>query len=474
MEDSRETPLFVDLDGTYTKTDLLAESFIFAVRKNPLIILYCMYWLIGGIANLKYKLSLLADIDTSLLPLNQEFHKYLKQQKLKGRTLYLATASNEKYAKEIAYKYNLFDGYISSCKSTNLKGKEKLRRIKEISENFSYAGNDSVDFEIFKEADEKLLVNPSYKAKRKAKHYDNIRLLDKHRPSLSIWLSQLRVHQWLKNLLLFVPIVVSGNFFHIESIFSVALAFLSFSFLASSTYIINDLVDLESDRSHPRKKNRPLANGSISIKDGIIVSLILFSLSSFISISISYDFSFIIFSYLFLTLSYSFKFKQYIGMDVISLSLLYTLRILAGSSAIQVETSFWLLSFSLFIFLSLALVKRCSELQSMRQEGKNRARGRDYTIEDYSILISFGASNAMLSILMFCFYTNNNVLTKEYQQPNILWLIVPALCYWIMRMWIKTHRGEMHDDPIVFSLTDKGSLFTISFCGFIAILAQLI
>lgn len=471
---SRDIPLFVDLDGTYTKTDLLFESFVSAFKKKPIVILSCIYWLIKGIPTLKYKLSEYAEINTSLLPLNPEFLSFLKHEKSVGRKLYLATASNEKYAKNIISDTDLFSGYISSCKNINLKGKNKLERIKQLSEKFAYAGNDSVDFEIFEEADEILLVNPSTSTRKKAKKYPKIRVFDVNKTTGKVWIKQLRLHQWLKNLLLFVPIIVSEGFTNFGNVMTIIAGFFAFGLLASSTYVLNDLFDLESDRVHKRKKNRPLAAGSVSIKSSLFVAFSLFITSIVISLLLSYEFSLVLFSYLCLTLFYSFKVKQYVGMDVVTLALLYTIRILAGSAAINVTTSFWLLAFSIFIFLSLALIKRCSEIKSLEAEGKQLAKGRDYSIEDYSILASFGTSSAMLALLMFCFYINNNVLTNQYQQPDILWLIVPALCYWLMRMWIKTHRGEMHDDPIVFSMKDRGSLLTIGFCGFVVLIAQIL
>lgn len=182
----------------------------------------------------------------------------------------------------------------------------------------------------------------------------------------------------------------------------------------------------------------------------------------------------VLFSYLILTLFYSLKIKQYIGMDVIVLASLYTVRIIAGAVIINVTMSFWLLSFSMFIFLNLALIKRCAELKSLEGTIKIRTTGRDYHVEDYLVLMSIGISSAMLSLLMFCFYINSNVLTNQYQQPTLLWVVLPALCYWMMRMWIKTHRGEMHDDPVVFSLKDKGSIITIVFMGLITIVAQIL
>ncbi|UUM32245.1 UbiA family prenyltransferase [Vibrio japonicus] len=474
MEDNEFYPLFVDLDGTYTKTDLLFESFIAAFKQNPLILFYSFFWLFKGKSYIKYQLSKHADIDVINLPLNTEFFSFLQTEKSKGRRIYLATASNERYAQEVVNHHKVFDDYISSNQSVNLKGKDKLKKIKEISPRFLYAGNDAVDFDIFAHAEESVLVNPSYNAQKKATKFKVDKTFDVSPTSIKVWFKQLRVHQWLKNLLIFVPLMVSGGFTDINNITTAVYAFFAFSFLASATYILNDLLDLESDRAHSQKKFRPLAAGTISIKNGVLAGFILLLFSFAVSVSLGSQFSIVLLAYLSLTVFYSIKLKQHVAMDVVALALLFTIRILAGAAAIGVVVSFWLLAFSIFIFLSLALVKRCSEIQSMESEGKQRAKGRDYTINDYAILNSFGASSALLSVLMFCFYINNNVLTNQYQHPNILWLIVPALCYWLMRMWIKTHRGEMHHDPIVFSMKDKGSLATIGFCGLVAIAAQLL
>ncbi len=250
--------------------------------------------------------------------------------------------------------------------------------------------------------------------------------------------------------------------------------FFSFSCLASATYIINDLLDLESDRSHSRKKLRPLAASQISIIGAASASVVLFLISFALALSFEGPFIYVLIAYLTVTLMYSFKIKQYIGMDVITLASLYTIRILAGAAILSVPLSFWLLSFSMFIFLSLALVKRCAELKSLEEDNTKMAKGRDYHVKDYGLLMSFGTSSALLSVLMFCFYINNNILNNQYQEPTILWVIVPALSYWLMRMWIKTHRGEMHDDPIVFSLRDAGSIITIGFIVVITLLAQLL
>lgn len=432
------------------------------------------FWLLSGIAVLKAKLAHHAHINVSLLPLNQEFSNYLLEEKSKGRKIFLATASNEAYAKEIVKHSNVFDGYIASTDTLNLKGKEKLKKISEISENFAYAGNDEIDFNLFEKAQESLLVNPSYGARKKAHRYKIHRCFDSVPSDIKVWVKLLRIYQWVKNFLIFVPLIVSGNFMNYLDVFATFAAFFAFSLLASSTYLLNDLLDLESDRAHARKKYRPLAAGTISIKNALVVGCLLFFSSLTIAFYFNLAFVIVMLSYLLLTLFYSFKLKQYVGMDVVCLALLYTIRIVAGAAVIGVLVSFWLFAFSVFVFLSLALIKRCAELKAMLKSGKERVKGRDYTVDDFVVLESFGTSSAMLAVLKYCFYINNNVLTNQYQQPNILWLIVPGLCYWLMRMWIKTHRGEMHDDPIVFSMKDKGSLITISFWGFVTLAAQLL
>jgi len=466
--------LYVDLDGTYTKSDMLFESLLIAIKSNPLVLLLCCFWLLKGKAYLKYQLSQRADIDTTLLPLNSEFFAFLVDEKAKNRKIILATASHEKYAEKIWSQAEIFDSYICSDMKTNLKGKTKLLRIQSESKNFSYAGNSTEDFVIFDQCEESYLVNPTKKAKKLAKKSPTSKTFDDSQASKLVWFKQLRVYQWVKNTLIFVPLIVSGEFLSGNSVVLSMLGFVSFCLLASATYIVNDLLDLESDRSHSKKKNRPLAAGSISLIDGQFVALILFVLAFSIASMLSTLFVFVLFFYLFATLLYSMKIKQYIGMDVILLTSLYTTRIIAGAALLNVTISFWILSFSMFIFLSLAIIKRCAELKSLQGAIREQISGRDYQEEDYLVLVCIGTSSAMLSILMFCFYINSNVLNDQYQQPILLWLILPALCYWKMRMWIKTHRGEMHDDPIVFAFKDRGSVITIGFMGLIALVAQIL
>jgi 4-hydroxybenzoate polyprenyltransferase/phosphoserine phosphatase len=467
-------PLYVDLDGTFIKSDMLYESLLVALKNNPFVILMSLIWLLKGRAFLKSKLSERVDLNIALLPLNPNLYQFLCEQKKKGRRIILATASHEKHAESICAHYDLFDGHVSSTKEINLKGQAKLDRILAESPHFAYAGNSSEDFILFNVSQESYLVNPTSKAMRLAQQTAVTATFDQSSSSLKVWAKQLRIHQWLKNLLILVPLLVSGAFTHIDALILTLIGFVSFSFLASATYIVNDLLDLDSDRNHLRKRFRPLAAGNLSIFSGMLCSLTLFILALVLACFVAGYFIWVLLAYLILTLLYSFKIKQYIGLDVMVLASLYTIRIMAGAAIIAVPVSFWLLSFSMFIFLSLALIKRCAELKAFVKQNKTQASGRDYNTLDYDVLMNIGTSSAMLSVLMFCFYINSNVLSDQYQSPTLLWLVLPALCYWLMRMWIKTHRGEMHDDPIVYSLRDKGSLVTIGFMGVVALLAQIL
>jgi len=474
MNNTDLSPLYVDLDGTFIKTDMLWESFLVALKARPTVIFLCFFWLTKGIAYLKFQLANFAEVSVELLPLNTDFYDYLLEQKKKNRKIILATASNEKYAKKICEQYDVFDSYISSCEKNNLKGNAKLRAIRSETDAFAYAGNSTQDFVLFEHAEESHLVNPTRRARRLAKKKNVTAVFDHEKKVVKAWAKQLRVHQWLKNLLVFVPLFVSGSFTSSGLVLNTILGFLSFSFLASATYIINDLLDLESDRSHPRKHKRPLASGLISIAVAKICAFSLLVLAFAIASVLSPLFGVVLFAYLVLTLSYSFKLKQYFGIDVITLASLYTIRVIAGASLLGITVSFWLLAFSMFVFFSLALVKRCAEVRSLEDQGKSLISGRDYGTGDYPILVGFGTASATLSVLTFCFYINNNAVTNQYQEPDILWLAMPALCYWLLRVWIKTHRGEMHDDPIVFSIRDRGSIITIAFIGLITTIAQFI
>ncbi|WP_417550282.1 UbiA family prenyltransferase [Methylophaga sp.] len=468
-------PIFVDLDGTLIYTDLLLEVCLTFLKHNPLNIFLLIGWLAKGKANLKHKLAERVDINAATLPYNQGFLGFLKEQREEGRKLYLATASHQKYADAIAEHLGIFDGVLATSATFNMKGENKLKHCLEVSPKFAYAGNETFDFCLFDKADESFLVNPTAAALRLSKKRPVTRIFHNKTNTFKTILKAMRVHQWLKNMLIFVPVFVSSLYLDLAVWGDAIIGFFLFSLLASATYLLNDLLDIEADRAHPRKCLRPIPSGMLSIKQAVLLAMGLFVatlIGSLLFTNTAFQLS--ILAYLALTLLYTFVLKTYVIADVISLASLFTIRIIAGAMVIDVVLSFWLLAFSMFTFFSLALVKRCAELKLLSKVNKDKATGRDYQVEDYYLMQSFGVTSAFISLLLVAFYVQVAMTNEEYSTPLLLWATLPAFAYWFLRMWLKTNRGEMHDDPIVFSIKNKGSLATICFILIITLLAKLI
>jgi 4-hydroxybenzoate polyprenyltransferase len=280
-------------------------------------------------------------------------------------------------------------------------------------------------------------------------------------PALHLWTKALRVHQWAKNLLLFVPLLTSFGFVDPARLRAALLAFAAFSLAASGTYLVNDLHDLAHDRAHPRKRQRPFASGRLAPGLGIVAAAILAGAALVLAASVSNGFVGVLVLYLAVTGAYSWRLKRHVLVDVLVLALLYTLRVFAGSVAVRVPVSSWLLAFSVFLFFSLALVKRCSELVSVRDAGGDTAHGRDYRVVDLAILWPLGVGSALCAVVVFGLFISSPATAARYASPDLLWLSALSLLYWVARLWIKTGRGEMHDDPIVFALKDRGSALSV-------------
>jgi len=458
------TRLFVDLDGTLINSDLLFESVFALLKYNFLYIFIIPVWLLKGKANLKNKIASKVNIDTTLLPYNSDFLEFLKSEHARGRELILATASNVKYAENISKYLGIFTSVISSNSENNLSGEKKLSAIQNSlpkDESFSYAGNDNIDLKIFKYAESAVLVNAAASLVRKT---EKLTQIEKNIPSelntVKSVMKAMRLHQWVKNVLIFVPLFAAQLWHQIDSILLTGIAFFLFGLTASSVYLLNDMLDLESDRRHPRKKNRPFASGKLPLSTGLFLVILipLFTIPASYFISIEFFTTIVI--YLILTLAYSFILKSYVLVDAIILAALYTIRVIAGAAVIKVMPSFWLLAFSMFIFISLALVKRCSELYTLKEIKREAAEGRDYEVSDVPVLQAMGLASGFTSVLVIALFINSPEVIVRYSHPQILWLLCPALLYWISRIWLKTQRGEMHDDPIVFSIKDRGSRFT--------------
>ena len=283
-----------------------------------------------------------------------------------------------------------------------------------------------------------------------------------------IVLRAMRVHQWAKNSLLFVPLILSHNLFEQSMFLSTLTAFFAFSLCASAIYIINDIVDIEADKQHPTKCKRPIASGQLSIQFGWGLSFGLFVSAIVIAYFISWPFVYILLAYLSVTSIYSFFIKRIVLLDVLLLSGLYTFRIIAGGIASQVDVSFWLLVFSMFIFLSLALVKRYSEMINVSTD---IVAGRGYLKSDMPLLLNLGIVSGYLSVLVIGLYINDVGVVAHYSQPNWLWLVSVSVLFWISKIWLVTYRGSMNDDPVMYAIRDRDSLLVLISCIVAIILA---
>jgi hypothetical protein len=352
------------------------------IKQSPLRLLRLPVALLKDKAAFKDEIAAHADIDPVQLPYRQDLIDYLRAEKSKGRPIILATAAHVSIAQRVAEHLDLFDQVLATELGHNLKGAAKLQSVRAmVGEKFTYAGDSKADLPIWEAASSAIRVAVSSNLTEEVKRSTAIeREFPKEQASLKVWLRALRVHKWLKNLLLFVPLLTAFSFQEVDKFVAMCVAFLAFSFAASGTYILNDLWDLDGDRQHPRKRSRPFASARIPILHGLAMSFGALALAFILSALVSPGFTLMLLLYVVLTNAYRWILKTYVLIDVLMLSLLYTLRILAGSVAVAIPASSWLLAFSVFIFLSLALVKRCAELVSLKEAGKEGARGRDYRV----------------------------------------------------------------------------------------------
>jgi 4-hydroxybenzoate polyprenyltransferase/phosphoserine phosphatase len=469
-----DVPLFVDVDGTLLNTDLLYESLFVLLRSRPLMCLLLPFWLLRGKAYLKHRIAEHAGIDAAALPYNQPLLDYLRQQSAQQRELVLASASSRVLVEPVARHLGIFAGVIASDAEHNVSGQRKLERIRQWAGErpFDYAANARIDLAIWQHARHALLVNPADSLLSAARRLTEVeQVFRSDSGGLASYLSAMRIYQWAKNVLLFVPLLTAHKFTDPALVGDGLLAFAAFSLCSSGVYILNDLLDLPADRAHPRKQRRPFAAGRLPLSRGILMACLLPVAGLAIGCAISTQFLGVLLVYLLTTTAYSVYFKSHAVVDVLLLAALYTLRVFAGAVVIQVSLSFWLFAFSIFIFLSLALVKRCSELVMMTATDRTTMRGRGYQVADLSYLQMMGIASGYLSILVIALFINSPEIIQQYSKPQLLWIMCPALLFWISRMWLKTGRGEMHDDPLIFTLRDTGSRIVVMICVLAVVLA---
>lgn len=463
--------LVVDLDGTLIYTDMLIENIFLFLRHYPLYFFKLFVWVLKGKLNLKKNLASQILPEVESLPYNKALLGWLKNKKQEGYTLTLATASDQRIAQKISDHLGIFEQVLGS-ENNNLSSNNKKMTLVDLFgfKNFEYIGNSKDDLAVWEAASVIHIVNPTPSLLKSAQNLGIIGEIFNNPISLRTIFKALRVHQWAKNILIFVPLLTSHRLFELALLWNAFIAFIAFGACASSVYLLNDLLDLPDDRRHSTKCKRPLAAGTLPIRYALILMpTLLFSAFILAFLLLPIEFTITLAIYYLLTLSYSLWLKRIVMLDVITLAILYTIRVIAGVAATTETVTFWILAFSTFIFLSLAFVKRYTELFNIRQiEEQQKAHGRGYYAGDFELLASLGGASGYISVLVLALYINEATKTQLYHSPEWMWLACPLLLYWISRIWLLAHRGKMHDDPIVFALRDKisrwtGGLFIVVF-----------
>lgn len=456
-------PLCVDLDGTLIRSDLLLESLMLLLKRNPLYLLFALVWLLrGGKAGLKAQIAARVTLNPAALPYNQDLLAWLKSERSSGREIWLCTAADARLADKVAEHLELFDGVLASDGRVNLAGERKAEQLVErFGEGvFDYCGNEWRDFAIWRQARGAIIVNgPPALERRAGSELEVLHVFPSRGESrLRAILRALRPHQWAKNVLVLVPLFAAHAAGSPSALVAGVAAIIAFCLCASSVYLLNDMLDLEADRAHPRKSKRPFAAGDLSLATGLALVPALLLGAGLIAAFLPPKFQLSLGAYYLLTFAYSVKLKRMLLVDAVALAGLYTLRIIAGAGAVAVALSFWLLLFSVFLFLSLAFVKRYAELDALRRQQRLQALGRGYRVEDLAVLQSFGTAAGYLSVLVLALYINSPDIQPLYHRPKAIWMLCILMLYWISRVWMTAHRGGMHDDPVVYALKDRISL----------------
>ncbi len=464
LPDSFKTPvIFVDLERTLIDADLMYEAIVDAIRNDARNLYRIPLWAVAGPLRLKNEMRHVAK-PSRFLPFRDELLTFLRSEHECGVRIVLATASHKDWAEAIASRLDMIDGVLATDERTNLKGAAKLAEIQRFChdhdyDSWGYIGDDDSDLSIWKTA------TVAYGNDRSSR---GIRTFEQIEPSarvfgvsVSNWrgrVESLRPYQWIKNLLLFVPLIVSHRVLSLPLLILTTLAVIAFSATASFIYLLNDLLDMNADRQHPIKRNRPLASGRLAISQaaGIMVVLAITSIG-FASV-LPWEFQFVLLFYATASVSYAFWLKTKPIIDVILLASLYTLRVIAGGAASGVFPSPWLLAFSLFLFTSLAFAKRYAELHRLKSEAGDKVPGRGYRVNDLGLLETFGAVSGYLSVLVIALYIQSPAVNALYQRPALLWLLCPLILYWVSRLWLLARRGLLLEDPIVFVTRDHVSL----------------
>ncbi|MBY8977362.1 UbiA family prenyltransferase [Rhodobacteraceae bacterium NNCM2] len=476
-ESSDNTPLVVDLDGTLAPVDTLHESILSLISSNPPALLRLAGWVTQGRDAVANNVAQEVVLRPSDLPLNEEVLEHVRAARSNGRPTALVSSADQRQLEAIDTELDLFDEVKGSVDGAGFDGDAKAAWLVERfgDKGYDFIGNSATDLPVWNHARNALSAHADEALR---KQLDRLEGESEHlapQPNglarLKPYIKAMRPHQWLKNMLVFVPALAA----HDPGAFGPALiAFILFSLVASSAYLLNDMLDLQADRAHPRKRKRPFAAGDIPVAHGMVQVVGLLLVSGVVALWTQPLFFAVLATYLVLTLLYSFVLKRKLIVDICTLGGLYTIRIVGGGAAAGLAISPWLLGFSMFIFLALAAVKRLAEILDIIKRGETSAAGRAYEARDLPVVLGIALASGYSAVLIFALYISSDAVVSLYSTPDLLWLFCPILLYWISRMTIIAHRGEMHDDPIVFALRDKVSLVVLSMMGALFVVSSYI
>jgi len=454
-------PLICTLDGGLLKTDFKSERFINQTRR-----------ILDALLSSKFDLIRLqlekSDQPSggSTLPIDEQIYEFLLEQKKHGRKLVLICRNPEDDVAEMIGEKNIFDQIIRGNNAQEIQA--------QLGDKYDFIGNDSTPIATWKSATSRYVVEKTDKT-TKLLAQNNLpvtRQFQRSGASFKAVYKSIRAYQWMKNLLVFVPLITSWQFANATALKNSAIMFFCFSMVASFGYIVNDILDLQSDRAHPTKKERPFASGKLSIPQGATIGTILLVLAVIGCVFLPTNAGLALTAYFVLTITYSLYLKTKVMIDIVALGGLFTLRVIGGGAAIQTELSFYLLCFSIFIFSSLGLVKRFAELHNLQQRNKLTARGRGYRVEDMIPVLIIGITLGYLSVFVMGLYINSPVVTEYYTNTKFIWFLLPLLTYWLGRLWILTHRGEMNEDPLIFAIKDRTSVLVLVIAGALLFIAK--
>lgn len=452
--------LVVDLDETLIAADSLIEGAVLLLKRRPLRALAMPVWLAAGKQRLKARIAETAPLDVALLPYRAEVLDYVRGARARGRRIVLATAANERVARQVAAHLELFDDVLASDDTRNLAGERKRECLVEAfgERGFDYMGSAPADVAVWHSARTAVVVGGDAALRDRARAAAAaLEVVEVAQARPADYLSALRLHHWLKNVLLFVPLIASHRLFEPMLVAELVLAAFAFGLCASGVYLLNDLLDLEDDRHHPRKRDRPIPAGRIPARRVVLAMPLVLAAGLGLAFALSGPFALVAGGYVALNLLYSLQLKSVPILDVLVLAAFYALRIVAGSLVIDAWLSPWLLTFAMFVFLSLALVKRYAELMTMRMVEGAAAKARGYRLDDAELLATFGASAGYVAVLVLALYVDSGMSRSLYSRPGVLWGLCVLVLYWISYLWLTAHRRRMHDDPLVFAVRDPVS-----------------